>query len=81
MRVDRFGLEPFVQEIVDIVQHFLVCHFLKGDIQPQHKVSQRVHVVPNRVTGVVASLQEASVVHDPVDNDHRCHPFLSLSSL
>ena len=72
--IDRLGLESLAQEVVRVLGQLVIIHRLNGHIHPQHKVLKDVHVVLDRVRGVVASLQEAPVVHD-----HMAHIHLSVS--
>ena len=74
--VDRFGSESVAQEVVSILGHLVIIHCLNGHIHPQHKVLKDVQVVLDRVRGVVASFQEAPVVHDHVGYSHPSDSFL-----
>ena len=73
--VDGAGLEPLVQEVIDIGQDFDRRHLLQGHIQPHHKVLHTVQVIFNRVGRVVAPLEKAPEVHDRIDNGHGFPPF------
>ena len=74
--IDRSGLESLAQEVVGILGHLVMVHCLNGHIHPQHKVLKDVEVVLDRVRGVVASFQEAPVVHDHVGYTHPSDSFL-----
>ncbi len=74
MAIDGLGLEPFTQELIRILRNLAVIHRLNRHIHPHHKVLKDVHVVLDRVRGVVASLQKAPVAHD-----HMAHIHLSAS--
>ena len=74
--IDRLGLESLAQEVVRILGHLVIIHRLNGHIHPQHEVLKDVQVVLDRVRGVVASFQEAPVVHDHVGHSHPSDSFL-----
>ena len=70
MAIDGLRLQPFAQELIRILCDLAVIHRLNGHIHPHHEVLKDVHVVLDRVRGVVAPLQEASVVHDRIADLH-----------
>ena len=74
MAIDGLRLQPLAQELIRILRNFALIHRLYRDIDPQHKVLKDVHVVLDRVRGVIAPLQEA-----PVAYDHMAHIHLSVS--
>ncbi len=75
MAVDGFGLQPFIQQVIEVSQELFMVYFLDGDIHPEHKLLQRVHIVFNGMAGVVPSLQEPAVIQNGGGNGHRVLPF------
>ena len=71
MTVDRFGLQPFGHQIIDISVDLLIADMLKGNIDPQHKLFELIEIRFKRMVGVVATLQIAAVVDDYVGQVHR----------
>jgi hypothetical protein len=74
MAIDGLRLQPFAQELIRVLRNLALVHRLDRDIHPYHEVLKDVHVVLDRVRGVVASLQEAPVAHD-----HMAHIHLPVS--
>jgi len=70
MAIDGLRLQPLAQKIICIIVDLVLIHGLDRDIYPQHEVLKDVHVHLDRVRGVIASLQEASVVHDHIADLH-----------
>ena len=62
-------------EVIEVGQQLLMGHRLDGDIYPDHKLFQRVHIVLNGMGRVVPSLQEPAVIQDGGGNGHRVLPF------
>ena len=75
MAVDRLGLQPPIQQVIEVSQELFMGHCLDGDIHPDHELLQRVHIVLNGMAGVVPSLQEPAVIQDGGGNGHRVLPF------
>jgi hypothetical protein len=74
MAIDGLRIQPLAQELIRVLRNLALIHRLNRDIHPKHKMLKDVHVVLDRVRGVVASLQEAPVAHD-----HMAHVHLSAS--
>jgi len=75
MTIDGFRLQPLTQKLIRILRNLAVIHRLNRYIHPHYKVLKDVHVVFDRVRGVVASLQEAPVAHDHMAHIHLSAPF------
>ncbi len=75
MAVDRFGLQPPIQQVIEVSQQLFMVDCLNGHIHPDHKLLQRVHIVLKGMAGVVPSLQEPAVIQDGGGNGHRVLPF------
>jgi len=70
MAIDGVRLQPLAQEFICILRDLALIHRFNRYIHPQHKVLKDVHVVLDRVRGVIASLQEAPVVHNHIADLH-----------
>ena len=44
MTVDRFRPQPFGHQIIDINVDLLIADMLKGNIHPQHKLSELIEI-------------------------------------
>ena len=44
MTVDRFGLKPFGHQIIDIGVDLVIADVFKGNIYPQHKLSELIKI-------------------------------------
>ena len=75
MAVDGLGLQPPVQQVIQVSQELFMADCLDGDIHPDHELLQRVHIVLNGMAGVVPSLQEPAVIQDGGGNGHDGLPF------
>ena len=73
--VDRLGLQPSVQQVIQVGQQFFMGHLFDGNIHPDYELLQGVQIVFNGMGRVVPSLQEPAVVQDGGGNGHKLLPF------
>jgi len=72
--VDGFGLQPSIQEVIEVSQQLFMGHRLDGYIHPDHELLERVHIVLNGMARVIPSLQEPAVIQNGGGNGHKVPP-------